>query len=133
MDGMLLQTVEGLGDPQPFAAGGELWERLQAEKEVVSREIIEDHHLLHLYDCKHDVIEPSEESALQIEWRNREARMDRLRAIIDAQDRLIDGGYGICHDCGKQISSKRLLADPAASLCLECQGLKEVDRFAQSL
>lgn len=133
MDGMLLQTVEGLGDPPPVVAGGALWEHLQAEKEEVSREIIDDDRLFQIENAAAHATEPSEESAIQIEWRHRAALTDRLRAINDAQDRLIDGGYGICFDCGARISSKRLVADPATSLCIECQGMKELDRFAQTL
>jgi DnaK suppressor protein len=44
-----------------------------------------------------------------------------MRELNDAQDRLADGAYGICAACRAQISAKRLRADPAASLCLECQ------------
>ena len=35
--------------------------------------------------------EPSAESERQIEWRHLESLEDRLRAINDAQDRLLDG------------------------------------------
>lgn len=38
----------------------------------------------------------------------------RLREIVDAQDRLLDGTYGKCVECGEQIAAGRLMADPAA-------------------
>jgi len=41
--------------------------------------------------------------------------------VNDALDRLMDGGYGRCTDCGEEIDGKRLVADPAASLCIACQ------------
>ncbi|PYS24999.1 MAG: hypothetical protein DMF72_03185 [Acidobacteria bacterium] len=55
----------------------------------------------------------------------------------DAQDRLLDGAYGICQECGSQIGGKRLLADPAALLCLVCQQMTEQESarglFARTL
>ena len=44
-----------------------------------------------------------------------------LREFNYALDRLIDGGHGRCTDCGEIIGAKRLVADPALSLCLVCQ------------
>lgn len=48
---------------------------------------------------------------------------NRLREISDAQDRVIEGVYGQCTDCGEEIDSSRLAADPAAARCLSCQSM----------
>jgi RNA polymerase-binding transcription factor DksA len=41
-------------------------------------------------------------------------------------DRRIDrGSYGTCLDCGGDIDHERLLAQPAALRCLECQRMHE--------
>ncbi len=118
MDGMLLQSVEGIGE-SPFAgSGGEVWESLQAEKEAVSRDLLGE-------PVFADDREPSMEVDREIECRHREDMEERLRAINDAQDRLMDGGYGLCAECGAHIGGKRLLADPAAALCLVCQQMTE--------
>ena len=46
--------------------------------------------------------------------------------MIDAAIRRIDEGtYGICEECKKSISQKRLLALPHAPLCIKCQELEE--------
>ena len=132
MDGMLLQSVEALGDSPQAGSAGEIWEMLQAEKEEVSRDILSEGPLLK-DDFAMDPVEASDESVREIEWHHRETLLDRLRTINDAQDRLLDGGYGVCIDCGERIDAKRLLADPAVSLCLTCQGLAEVETFAQTL
>ena len=124
MDGILLQTVEGLGDSFVLT-GGEMWERLQAEKEEVSRDILAEGPLRHEDVGGLQEEEPSEQCAQEIEWQHRGKLEDRLRCINDAQDRLMDGVYGICVDCGNQIDSKRLFADPAASRCITCQRLTE--------
>lgn len=127
MDGVLLQTVEALGDSPLIAGAGEMWERLQGEKEEVEREILFDGPLVQesvggLQEC-----EPSESCIRDFEWQHRETLEERLRALNDAQDRLMDGGYGWCIECGEQINARRLAADPAASFCLKCQTLAEAE------
>lgn len=52
---------------------------------------------------------------------------NRKRQLIDeALTRLTDGTYGICADCGVEISEKRLEAVPFAKLCVECQSHEEL-------
>lgn len=47
---------------------------------------------------------------------------NRLRQNIDeALVRLDEGTYGICSDCGVEISEKRLKAIPFARRCVACQ------------
>ena len=48
-----------------------------------------------------------------------------LYQIDDALKRLDDGSFGICQQCNKPISMSRLKAVPYASLCIECQRVKE--------
>ena len=125
MDGVLLQTVEALGD-SPFVAGaGAMWQRLQGEKEAVQQDILSDGPLLREPAGGVQERDPSLESDGAINWRRRETLEERLRVLNDAQDRLMDGGYGRCLECGNEIGVKRLVADPAASLCINCQTLAE--------
>jgi len=44
-----------------------------------------------------------------------------LREIEAARRRLDDGTHGICVDCGVAIPYGRLLYEPAAERCIECQ------------
>lgn len=44
--------------------------------------------------------------------------LDELRAMDAAWQRLKDGGYGICVDCGGDIGYERLKAFPAAARCV---------------
>lgn len=57
------------------------------------------------------------------------AELDRdvgeLRQIEAAQERLAGGSYGICVDCGGEIDFERLLAQPAALRCVDCQRVHE--------
>jgi DnaK suppressor protein len=48
-----------------------------------------------------------------------------LRLVEEAMDRLSDGSYGECTNCGDEISPKRLEAIPWAPYCIKCQELME--------
>lgn len=48
-----------------------------------------------------------------------------LKKVEAAKAKILDGSYGTCEDCGDDISQKRLLARPTASLCIGCQEAKE--------
>lgn len=44
-----------------------------------------------------------------------------LREIEEALERLREGTYGTCQDCGMPVSRKRLEAIPWARYCVSCQ------------
>jgi RNA polymerase-binding protein DksA len=47
-------------------------------------------------------------------------------ALLDAALARVAGGeYGCCTDCGEDIARERLLANPAAARCTECQERSE--------
>lgn len=46
---------------------------------------------------------------------------DELVLIDEALEKIERGSYGICADCGEEISLPRLHAVPAARYCIECQ------------
>jgi DnaK suppressor protein len=56
-----------------------------------------------------------------LEMRNRKRQM-----IDETITRLHEGTYGICADCGIEISEKRLAAVPFAKLCVDCQSRQEL-------
>ena len=55
-----------------------------------------------------------------------EMRNRRRQAIDEALTRLTEGTYGICAECGIEISERRLEAVPFAKLCVECQSREEL-------
>jgi RNA polymerase-binding transcription factor DksA len=132
MSAMLLETVEGLGDSPLKANAGEIWGLLQGEKEILCRHLADDGPL---QGSPVNVVEreSGEEGEEQIEWRHRAELENHLREIVDAQDRLMDGRYGRCGDCGAQIDPKRLFAEPTAKLCVACQTMAEAERILFSL
>jgi DnaK suppressor protein len=117
----LLQSVEGLEQTSSSARYGALWGLLQGEKEQVCGEISSAGSLIHENGFGANERDPSDEYTQAIGWRHRDQLEQRLRDIIDAQDRLSEGSYGRCAECGNEIDPKRLVADPAATLCLSCR------------
>ena len=61
------------------------------------------------------------------EIRRSEIEIDRgmLHKIEEAEHRMMEGGYGICADCGESIMHERLLALPVATRCAACEEKKE--------
>jgi len=49
----------------------------------------------------------------------------RAREADRALVRLVEGTYGVCMDCGKNIPEARLRAQPEAEPCFECQSARE--------
>jgi RNA polymerase-binding protein DksA len=52
------------------------------------------------------------------------------KQVQEALDRQAQGLYGICEECGKEIPPERLEARPNATLCIECQRIREGQRAA---
>jgi DnaK suppressor protein len=50
-----------------------------------------------------------------------------LRRIDIALDKIETGQFGICEECGENISDKRLMAHPEASTCITCA--EELERI----
>ena len=47
-------------------------------------------------------------------------RQGRVQQTQNALQRLDEGEYGYCTDCGEDIAPARLKLDPAVSLCISC-------------
>jgi DnaK suppressor protein len=60
-------------------------------------------------------------------WGSEQAIADslelRLNTIESALERLDEGSYGVCADCGADIPPGRLKALPFATLCVSCQSV----------
>jgi len=52
-------------------------------------------------------------------------QLGELRQLEDALTRIADGSYGRCMECGVDIASERLRAQPAAMRCIDCQSVYE--------
>jgi DnaK suppressor protein len=50
---------------------------------------------------------------------------EEIREIDEALERIQDGSFGLCEDCGQAIPEGRLEAIPYARLCIPCKTQEE--------
>lgn len=79
-----------------------------------------------------DLASDQQDRELSLLLSNRDRR--KLLAINDALERIKEGNYGLCQECGEQIGSGRLKAMPLANYCVDCQSKveEEMDREGNS-
>ena len=63
------------------------------------------------------------DAAFSFRLKERESRL--MRKISRALDKLNKGDFGVCEECGREISEERLTARPIATLCIECKRMQE--------
>ncbi len=61
--------------------------------------------------------------AFTLRLRDRERRL--IKKIQAAIQRIEDGSFGVCEDCGEDISIPRLKARPVTKLCIQCKSKQE--------
>ena len=85
---------------------------------------------IHASHCDNWDLRDLEERAVQITSESVERHiaddeLNLLRKVEFALKRLDAGTYELCDRCGAAIPLERLMAKPAVSLCLACQGAKD--------
>ena len=63
--------------------------------------------------------------------RDRESRL--IKKIKMALDRIEDNTFGVCEQCGEDISIARLKARPVTTLCIDCKTKEEAAERARGL
>lgn len=71
---------------------------------------------------------PQRSADREIDFAMTDLETAELAALDAAMQRLADGRYGCCQDCGADIPLARLEIEPAAPLCVACQGVREKGR-----
>jgi DnaK suppressor protein len=133
MKNFFIESSKAIANSYTSTMSGPVWDRLQELKERITQELLDEGPL-----CQSEVDDVQVDRSLDsdsraIEWRHRSQLEEWLREITDAQDRLSDGNYGKCIECGEQISSARLAADPVVSRCLRCQSTNETETVFPTL
>ena len=80
-------------------------------------------------DERQNFPDPTDRASMESD-RNFELRIrDRERRLIakikNALVRLENGTFGICDECGEDISDERLKARPVTTLCIDCKKKQE--------
>jgi RNA polymerase-binding transcription factor DksA len=65
----------------------------------------------------------------EMSFATRSLLVERANRIAEALERLRDGEYGICQECGEPIAPARLRAMPEVTTCVRCQDRLERSRF----
>src|SRR5215469_17712081 len=97
------------------------------EEAMPTRGLRESIHIVQVADPV-DVTQQAAERELAT--RNIDRNSTLVRRLRAALDRIEDGSYGICLDCGDEIAPKRLQAIPWAELCIQCQ--EKADRAGKT-
>ena len=71
--------------------------------------------------CDISSMERERNMSLQMIERDR----SKLKAVEDALERIEDGSFGSCDECGETISAGRLKIMPFANVCVACLSLQE--------
>ncbi len=73
--------------------------------------------------------DPTDRASLETSRNNTLRMKDRERKLIskvqDAIQRLDEGEFGVCEECGEEIGEERLRARPVTTLCIECKEEQE--------
>lgn len=112
----LLEEKERLGDDLERAHRYNLD---QAETDSISELSSYDNHPA---DLGSETFEREKDLAL---WNNSHEMIGRINEALGRTD---TGQYGICEDCGREISEERLEAVPYTTFCIDCQR-KEEDHY----
>jgi DnaK suppressor protein len=70
-----------------------------------------------------DFASTQSDQGITLRLRGREKTL--LKKIDDALKRIETNEFGICEECGEDISSKRLEARPVTTLCIRCKQEQE--------
>src|SRR5271167_3525188 len=66
-----------------------------------------------------DVIQINEDR--EMNFATRSLLVERANRLAEALERLRDGEYGVCQECGETIAPARLRAMPEVMTCVRCQ------------
>lgn len=93
-------------------------------EEQMGRQLSED-----LQNRIDHVLDSGEQATLdmteELDFSLLEMRNKNLKAINNALQRLMEGTYGICEECGSEIPEKRLMVMPFTTFCIACQERQE--------
>src|SRR5690606_24129396 len=70
-----------------------------------------------------DIVSVEKEN--QMDFRLKARNAIYLKKVKRALQKIEDGSFGECEDCGAEISYNRLLARPTADLCIHCKEVEE--------
>ena len=71
------------------------------------------------------------DASFSFRLKERESRL--RRKISRTLEKLNNGDFGVCEECGREISEERLKARPMAVLCIRCKRMEEAEEKIKGL
>ncbi len=116
--------------PVSNALGAEMLARIQAERRAIQQRLALLGHGSSGRDPSlaggdntptSEVMEAAQEAmATDISLASREVLIARLKGLVQVEEKIHRGTYGVCEACGEQIPAGRLQAVPEATRCVAC-------------
>jgi DnaK suppressor protein len=101
---------------------GEIKDKLRSIRETLPAEAI---------DVKDAEEHSMNDFVQEVDFALMQMKSETLQQIDEAIQRLENGVYGICPECGTELAEARLKALPFAILCRDCQELAENRELAE--
>ena len=99
-----------------------LKEQLLNRKAELEQELVELHHEKFSDDQVQDAADQALSATMDtVKSSFQDTKIDEFKRIIRALAMIEDGTYGMCVDCDRMISVKRLQSFPNATRCIACQ------------
>mgnify|MGYP006285458823 CR=1 FL=1 len=87
-------------------------------------ETIEDmHDTREVYADPADRATAESDRSFTLRLRDRERKL--IKKVQEALNRIEDGSFGECEECGEEIGFARLKARPVTTLCIKCKSKQE--------
>ncbi len=94
--------------------------------EILSEEEIQEGKLMAPITLEGDEVDiVSVEKENQMDFRLKARNAVYLKKVRKSLQKIEDGTFGECEDCGMEISYNRLMARPTADLCIHCKEAEE--------
>jgi DnaK suppressor protein len=108
---------------------------IQAERERLANAFqVENENMVLKDDERSDEVDQANadyERAKMLRFRNRDVFY--AKKLKKALDKIEEGDYAICEDCGADIRFERLVARPTAELCIVCKDEAEREELSNIL
>ena len=134
--GIMAKAVKRTSTATVAAPGGTRYEELKQMLEERQRELVAEVQgkirgvRADGAEKPHDVMDQGETSEVDIqediELALIQMKAETLNKINEALARLEEGRYGLCFECGDEISEARLRALPFAVRCKDCEEAREI-------
>ncbi len=99
----------------------------ESKKEVLerARQTLQEEATFDTDDLPDEIDLASSEYQQSMVFRLRDREKFLLEKIDKALERIADGTFGQCEECGDEISAKRLEVRPVTTLCIRCKEEQE--------